>query len=135
MSTPNYADNIHSEKDEIKVDHLEDGVVDGAPPVHYDPKIAKSAIRKVSQVLFQSSRKRVKHVQMDVVVMPLIVIMYLFSSLDKSNLGNARTLGMMNDIGSDPKGETYALLNSMYFVAYAPFSEYIMMIPRDMRLI
>lgn len=55
--------------------------------------------------------------------MPIIVLMYLFSSLDKSNLGNARTLGMMNDIGSDPTGSTYALLNSFYFIAYAPFSE------------
>jgi hypothetical protein len=56
-------------------------------------------------------------------VMPIIVLMYLFSSLDKSNLGNARTLGMMDDIGSDPTGSTYALLNSLYFVAYAPFSK------------
>lgn len=56
-------------------------------------------------------------------VMPIIVLMYLFSSLDKSNLGNARTLGMMDDIGSDPTGSVYALLNSLYFVAYAPFSK------------
>jgi len=55
--------------------------------------------------------------------MPVIVLMYLFSSLDKSNLGNARALGMMKDIGSDPDGSVYALLNSLYFVAYAPFSE------------
>ena len=55
--------------------------------------------------------------------MPIIVLMYLFSSLDKSNLGNAKTLGMMKDIGSDPDGSVYALLNSMYFIAYAPFSE------------
>jgi MFS family permease len=54
--------------------------------------------------------------------MPIIVFMYLFSSLDKSNLGNARTLGMMSDIGDDPTGSVYALLNSFYFIAYAPFS-------------
>lgn len=54
--------------------------------------------------------------------MPIVVFMYLFSSLDKSNLGNARTLGMMSDIGNDPTGSVYALLNSFYFIAYAPFS-------------
>jgi hypothetical protein len=31
---------------------------------------------------------------------------------------------MMKDLGSDPKGDTYALLNSLYYVSYAPFSQY-----------
>jgi hypothetical protein len=31
---------------------------------------------------------------------------------------------MMKDIGNDPTGETYALLNSLYYVSYAPFSQY-----------
>jgi hypothetical protein len=39
-------------------------------------------------------------------------------------LGNAKSLGMMKDIGHDPKGDTYALLNSLYYVSYAPFSKY-----------
>lgn len=29
---------------------------------------------------------------------------------------------MMSDIGNDPTGSVYALLNSFYFIAYAPFS-------------
>jgi hypothetical protein len=56
--------------------------------------------------------------------MPLLTLIYLASSLDKSNLGNAKSLGMMKDIGNDPKGDTYALLNSMYYISYAPFSQY-----------
>jgi hypothetical protein len=32
-------------------------------------------------------------------------------------------LGMMKDIGHDPNGDTYALLNSLYYVSYAPFSQ------------
>jgi hypothetical protein len=32
--------------------------------------------------------------------------------------------GMMKDIGHDPNGDTYALLNSLYYVSYAPFSQY-----------
>ena len=31
---------------------------------------------------------------------------------------------MMKDLGNDPDGETYALLNSLYYVSYAPFSQY-----------
>lgn len=56
--------------------------------------------------------------------MPLLTLIYLASSLDKSNLGNAKSLGMMKDIGNDPTGDTYALLNSLYYVSYAPFSQY-----------
>lgn len=56
--------------------------------------------------------------------MPLLTLIYLASSLDKSNLGNAKSLGMMKDIGNDPTGETYALLNSLYYVSYAPFSQH-----------
>lgn len=56
--------------------------------------------------------------------MPLLTLIYLASSLDKSNLGNAKSLGMMKDIGHDPTGDTYALLNSLYYVSYAPLSQY-----------
>jgi len=55
--------------------------------------------------------------------MPLVVLLYLFCSLDKSNLGNAKTLGMIKDIGGDPTGSRYALLNAFYFIAYAPLSK------------
>ena len=62
--------------------------------------------------------------QVDALVMPLICLLYLFASLDKSNLGNAKGLGMLDDIGGDPDGSKYAFLNSLYFIAYSP-----MMIP------
>lgn len=56
--------------------------------------------------------------------MPLLTLIYLASSLDKSNLGNAKSFGMMDDIGNDPNGSTYALLNSLYYISYAPLSKY-----------
>jgi hypothetical protein len=28
------------------------------------------------------------------------------------------------DIGDDPEGDKYAFLNSLYYIGYAPFSEY-----------
>lgn len=30
----------------------------------------------------------------------------------------------MKDLGHDPTGDTYALLSSLYYVSYAPFSQY-----------
>lgn len=49
-------------------------------------------------------------------------MVYLCSSLDKSNLGNAKTLGMVADFGGDASGDKYALLNAFYYMSYAPFS-------------
>jgi len=61
--------------------------------------------------------------QLDMILLPILTLTYMCSSLDKSNLGNAKTLGMIKDIGGDPTGERYALLNAMYFISYAPFSK------------
>ena len=36
---------------------------------------------------------------------------------------DAKQLGMIPDIGKDPTGERYALLNAFYFISFAPFSE------------
>ncbi|KAI9637765.1 major facilitator superfamily domain-containing protein [Dioszegia hungarica] len=59
--------------------------------------------------------------KLDLLLLPLLTLIYMCSSLDKSNLGNAKTLGMIDDLGGDPSGETYALLNAFYFISYAPF--------------
>ncbi len=56
-------------------------------------------------------------------LLPVLTLIYLCSSLDKSNLGNAKTLGLVPDIGVDTDGSKYAFLNSLYYVSYAPFSE------------
>ncbi|KIR55946.1 high-affinity nicotinic acid transporter [Cryptococcus gattii Ru294] len=59
--------------------------------------------------------------KLDFTLLPILTLMYLCSSLDKSNLGNAKTLGMIKDIGGDKTGDKYALLNALYYVSYAPF--------------
>lgn len=56
-------------------------------------------------------------------IIPAVTMLYLFSSLDKSNVGNAKVMGMMSDIGKDPDGTHYALLSALFGVSYAPFSE------------
>lgn len=58
------------------------------------------------------------------ILLPLLTLVYMCASLDKSNLGNAKQLGMVKDIGGDPSGDRYALLNAFYFISYAPFSEF-----------
>ncbi|ORY60913.1 putative MFS transporter [Pseudomassariella vexata] len=58
----------------------------------------------------------------DLRLLPVLAIMYLFNSLDKSNLGNAKTAGLEKTIGL--VGNQYNTVLSVFFVPYvltAPF--------------
>lgn len=58
----------------------------------------------------------------DLRILPVLACMYLFNSLDKSNLGNAKTAGLEKTLGL--KGTQYNTILSVFFVPYvltAPF--------------
>ena len=58
----------------------------------------------------------------DLRILPVLAIMYLFNSLDKSNLGNAKTAGLEKTLKL--KGSQYNTILSVFFVPYvltAPF--------------
>jgi len=51
---------------------------------------------------------------MDTYLLPFLSLMYFFNSVDRSNLGNAKTDGMDVDLGF--KGEQYSLLILLFYV-------------------
>ncbi|KAB8277271.1 major facilitator superfamily domain-containing protein [Aspergillus minisclerotigenes] len=56
-------------------------------------------------------------------ILPVLAIMYLFNSLDKSNLGNAKTAGFSAET-LNLKGDQYNIILSIFFIPYvltAPF--------------
>ena len=58
----------------------------------------------------------------DLRILPVLAVMYLFNSLDKSNLGNAKTAGLEKTLKL--KGTQYNTILSVFFVPYvltAPF--------------
>jgi sugar phosphate permease len=58
----------------------------------------------------------------DTHILPVLAVMYLFNSLDKSNLGNAKTAGLEKDLNLT--GNQYNIILSVFFVPYvltAPF--------------
>ncbi|KKK25247.1 hypothetical protein ARAM_003188 [Aspergillus rambellii] len=58
----------------------------------------------------------------DLRILPVLACMYLFNSLDKSNLGNAKTAGLEDTLHL--KGDQYNLILSIFFIPYvltAPF--------------
>jgi MFS family permease len=60
--------------------------------------------------------------KLDTRVLPVLAVMYLFNSLDKSNLGNAKTAGLEKSLNL--QGNQYNIILSVFFVPYvltAPF--------------
>ena len=58
----------------------------------------------------------------DLRILPVLAIMYLFNSLDKSNLGNAKTAGLEKTLKL--RGHQYNTILSVFFIPYvltAPF--------------
>ncbi|KAL4874937.1 major facilitator superfamily domain-containing protein [Aspergillus karnatakaensis] len=58
----------------------------------------------------------------DLRILPVLAVMYLFNSLDKSNLGNAKTAGLEETLNL--QGNQYNLILSIFFIPYvltAPF--------------
>ena len=58
----------------------------------------------------------------DLRILPVLAVMYLFNSLDKSNLGNAKTAGLEKTLKL--QGHQYNTILSVFFVPYvltAPF--------------
>ena len=68
-------------------------------------------------------RERALVWKFDVRILPVLAIMYLFNSLDKSNLGNAKTAGLEASLGMAGTNQ-YNLILSIFFIPYvltAPF--------------
>ncbi|KAJ5099930.1 transporter [Penicillium argentinense] len=76
----------------------------------------------IASVDIDPRAERVLVWKFDLRLLPVLAIMYLFNSLDKSNLGNAKTAGLEDTLNLH--GNQYNLILSIFFVPYvltAPF--------------
>ncbi|XXH01588.1 orotate phosphoribosyltransferase [Hypoxylon texense] len=70
--------------------------------VYIDPETEKRVVRKL-----------------DMFIVPVFMICYLFSFLDRSNLGNAKIQGLERDLGL--KGTEFNVAASIFYVTYVVF--------------
>lgn len=82
---------------------------------HYDHDVTL-----VSATAFEASPEEKKLVRkLDMRIMPIACILYLFAYLDRTNLGNARLQGLPQDtLGGDPTGKLFDWVNSAFFFSY-----------------
>ncbi|KAL8775812.1 MAG: hypothetical protein Q9194_003612 [Teloschistes cf. exilis] len=82
------------------------------PPIH-DESVSKYAV-ELSDFDPVAERKLVR--KLDYHIVPIILLLYLFSFLDRVNIGNARLYGMEEDLGL--RGNQYQTAVSILFVTY-----------------
>ncbi|KAF2664663.1 MFS transporter [Microthyrium microscopicum] len=75
-----------------------------------------------TEMIMDPKAERILVWKFDLRILPVLAVMYLFNSLDKSNLGNAKTAGLEKDLHL--KDGQYNLILSIFFIPYvltAPF--------------
>ena len=93
--------------------HVEQGILVSADQPHRNPSATFSPDPATERKVLR---------KFDLRILPILAIMYLFNSLDKSNLGNAKTAGLEKTLNL--KSNQYNIVLSVFFVPYvltAPF--------------
>ncbi|KAJ5469249.1 transporter [Penicillium diatomitis] len=86
------------------------------------PPSKPPAIETIESVEIDPRAERALVWKFDLRLLPVLAVMYLFNSLDKSNLGNAKTAGLDKTLHLE--GNQYNMILSIFFVPYvltAPF--------------
>ncbi|KAI0805982.1 major facilitator superfamily domain-containing protein [Irpex lacteus] len=81
---------------------------------------SSSSVQCTEFVVTDEEKRLVR--KLDMRIMPILSIVYLFAYLDRSNLGNARLQGFPEDVlGGDPTGNLFDWTNTAFFIAYIIF--------------
>ncbi|KAK3705081.1 hypothetical protein LTR37_013448 [Vermiconidia calcicola] len=73
----------------------------------------------VAETAEEQAMNRRINLKMDVAMLPLLSLLYLFNGLDRGNVGNAETQGFTEDIGARPEDLNFAV--SLFFVTFVVF--------------
>ncbi|OBT80228.1 hypothetical protein VF21_00599 [Pseudogymnoascus sp. 05NY08] len=95
-----------------------------------DPSSPRQSLEKVDEiedeeppVILDKAAERRLVWKFDLRILPTLAVMYLFNTLDKTNLGNAKTAGLEKSLGMEGTNQ-YSLALSIFFIPYvltAPF--------------
>ncbi|KAK6216957.1 major facilitator superfamily transporter [Colletotrichum tabaci] len=82
------------------------------------PQELEGASANTQTVSERAMNRRVNR-KMDIALLPLLSLLYLFNGLDRGNVGNAQTQGFTNDIGAVPDDLNLAV--SLFFITFILF--------------
>jgi MFS family permease len=81
------------------------------------PSIEDDVAHGYAGIGIDSGAERALVWKFDLRILPVLAVMYLFNSLDKSNLGNAKTAGLEESLGMAGTNQ-YNTALSIFFVPY-----------------
>ncbi|KAL3493609.1 histidine phosphatase superfamily [Aspergillus germanicus] len=88
------------------------------PPRSKEARLPKMDLSSDISAIDELAEKRLIR-KMDIYILPFVVLLYLFSFLDRVNIGNARLYGLEKDLGL--VGDQYQVAVSILFVTYCLF--------------
>ncbi|KAB8292141.1 hypothetical protein EYC80_007884 [Monilinia laxa] len=96
----------------------EDGDVNGNPDIAQNIKDSEFNIGITSESAYVVDHQAERDLcrKFDFRLLPVLACMYLFNSLDKGNLGNAKTDGLEKDLGF--KSNQYNIILSVFYIPY-----------------
>ncbi|KAF8893164.1 major facilitator superfamily domain-containing protein [Gymnopilus junonius] len=84
-----------------------------------DVEESSSSQRHLSESFANTQEEKDLVRKLDRRILPITCLLYLFASLDRSNLGNARLQGLPEDtLGGDPTGVLFDWVTSAFFFSY-----------------
>ncbi|KAA1472445.1 MFS general substrate transporter [Dentipellis sp. KUC8613] len=96
---------VYEEKDIVPADREKEA-----------PDVVVNGIQEIRETSL-AERRLVR--KLDLRILPIACMMYLFAYLDRSNLGNARLQGLPKDtLDGDPTGKKFDWINSAFFFSY-----------------
>lgn len=96
--------------------HSPDGIDSKPEAVQSEGGSSKGSVDAAAVEFTEEDENRVIR-KLDWHIMPIIFVLYSFSVLDRSNLGNARLAGLPNDI--DLTGRRYDWLGTIFYISCA----------------
>ncbi|GAA5924553.1 uncharacterized protein JCM15063_005674 [Sporobolomyces koalae] len=76
---------------------------------------------ELSAITYTEAEEKALVRKIDWALLPGLTFLYLLSFLDRSNIGNAKAAGMMDDIGLKHKPESYNTALALFFLGYVLF--------------
>lgn len=92
-----------------------DGI--GAAPALF----SSSSSEKEDDFVFDPKAEARLRRKIDMMIVPIVALLYLFCFIDRANIGNARIAGLEKDLHMNPKSYQYNILLTSFYVAYTVF--------------
>lgn len=82
---------------------------------------SSSSSGKVDDFVLDTKAEARLRRKIDMMIVPVVALLYLFCFIDRANIGNARIAGLEADLGMNPRSYQYNIVLTSFYVSYTVF--------------